>query len=153
MAEAIIALFKSCDAFTLMQKEGARWIDELLRDAADAAAPPGLKADASAVRRYVGAAEGARPTRRQTDMFIQRFEAYLLENTVPSAELARVFAQLRSWLATIYVHVDKSRGPITDDIRDWYVRVLSVDRGTPVIVPERARPSSHFLGPPPPPPT
>jgi len=30
--------------------------------------------------------------------------------------------------------------PISDDIRDWYARILSVDRGAPVIVPDRGRP-------------
>jgi len=74
-ADATLALFKSATAYDLVEREGARWLDELLRDAADPAAPPALKADALAVRGYVGAAEakrlrdGSRPisskTRRQ----------------------------------------------------------------------------------------
>jgi hypothetical protein len=144
-ANATLALFKSATAYDLVEHEGARWLDELLRDAADPVAPPTLKADALAVRGYVGAADGAALTRGQSQTFTRRFEAYLLENTAPSAEVARVFAKLGGWLttvymSTVYMSIERAGVPISDDIRDWYGRILSVDRGAPVIVPDRGRP-------------
>jgi hypothetical protein len=135
-----LALFREGLAYDLVEREGARWLDELLRDAADPAAPAELKADALAVRRYLGSTDGLAPTRGQSLTFTRRFESYLLENTAPSAEVARVFAKLRRWLTTVYKSTERTKAPISDDIRDWYARILSIDCGTPVIVPDRGRP-------------
>lgn len=138
IADALMRLFKSGAAFELVDEEGARWIDELLRDAAHPLAPPDLKAEALAVRRYVGAVDGRPLTRAQARTFTARFETYLIENTAPNAQLARTFGQLRSWLATIYLNLEKAKAPISDDIRDWYAGIISVERGAPVLVPDRA---------------
>ena len=139
MADALVRLFRSGAAFELVDHEGARWVNELLRDAADPVAPAELMADASAVRRYVGAADGTALTRTQVRMFTARFETYLMENTAPNAEMARVFSKLRSWFVTVYANLEKTKAPISDDIRDWYVRIVTVDRDAPVLVPHRAR--------------
>ena len=139
MVDALMRLFKSGGAFELVDEEGARWIDELLRDAADPVAPPDLKAEALAVRRYVGAVDGLPLRRAQTRTFTARFETYLVENTAPNAQLARTFGRLRNWLATIYLNLEKAKVPISDDIRDWYARIISVDRGAPVLLPDRSR--------------
>lgn len=141
MANALMRLFKSGAAFELVDEEGARWIDELLRDAAHPVAPPDLKAEALAVRRYVGAVDGLPLTRAQARTFTARFETYLIENTAPNAQLARTFGQLRNWLATVYLNLEKAKAPISDDIRDWYTRIISVDRGAPVLVPDRSHAS------------
>ena len=139
MADALMRLFKSGAAFELVDEEGARWVDELLRDAADPVAPPELKAEALAVRRYVGTVDGLPLTRAQTRTFTARFETYLIENTAPNAQLADTLGRLRSWLARVYMNLEKARAPISDDIRDWYARIISVDRGAPVLVPDRTR--------------
>jgi hypothetical protein len=139
MADALMRLFKSGAAIELVDKEGARWVDELLRDAANPVAPPELKAEALAVRRYVGTVDGLPLTRAQTRTFTARFETYLIENTAPNAQLAHTFGRLRSWLVTVYLNLKKAKAPISDDIRDWYARIISVDRGAPVLVPDRSR--------------
>lgn len=139
MADALMRLVKSGAAFELVDEEGARWIDELLHDAARPVAPSDLKAEALAVRRYVGGVDGLPLKRAQARTFTARFETYLIENTAPNAQLARTFGRLRNWLATVYLNLEKAKAPISDDIRDWYTRIISVDRGAPVLVPDRSR--------------
>src|SRR5260221_5746194 len=124
-ASALLTLFKSTDASTLIYKEAGRWVDELLDDAGDAVASKKLIADAAAIRKFVGAEEYSDLTIHQHQRFAYRFESYLLEGTAPNFELAGVFAQFKLWLTTIYQRVEKSGGPISDDIRHWYNRVLS----------------------------
>ncbi len=139
MVDALFRLLKSGTAFELIDQEGARWVNEFLHYAAHPLAPPELKAEASAVRRYVGTVDGLPLTRAQTRTFTARFETYLFENTAPNAQLARVFGQLKSWLATVYLIREESKAPISDHIRDWYARVVSVDCGAPVLVLDRPR--------------
>jgi hypothetical protein len=52
--------------------------------------------------------------------------------------LARTFGQLGNWLATVYLNLEKAKAPISDDIRDWYARIISIDRGAAVLVPDRS---------------
>jgi hypothetical protein len=139
-AEAILTLFKSASAWELVEHESRRWLDEMMLDANDNNAPQQLKDNAGAVRQYLGIDDDGRIiTRLHHRKFAARFERYLLENTAPSKGIARVFAEFKQWLVTIYKAVDQAGCPITSDLRDWYVRALSIgDPEKVVIVPDRA---------------
>ena len=139
-AEALVNLFKTADASTLIYDEGRRWLDQFLRDADDDKAPGSLRDDAAAILNYVGASRPDEFTTEQYNKFLYRFESYLLEDTAPSRELARVFLQYRHWLRTAYETLDRSNVTIHADIRDWYNRVLSVQSQDPVIVTDRRKP-------------
>jgi hypothetical protein len=143
-AEAILSLFQSASAWELVEHESRRWLDEMILDSNDNDAPQQLKDNAAAVRQYLGVDDDGPITRLHHRKFASRFEQYLLENTAPSKAIARVFAEFKKWLVTIYKAVDQSGCPITRDLRDWYVRALSLgDPEKVVIVPDRrASPAS-----------
>jgi hypothetical protein len=138
-AVALPRLFKSGTALELIDLEGARWINEFLKDGAHPLAPPELKAEALAVREYVGMVDGLPLTGFQTRKFTARFETYLFEHTAPNAQLASVFGHLRSWLTTAFRTLDEGKAPISEDIRVWYAHFVSVDPEPPVLVPDRAK--------------
>ena len=124
-ARAVITLMKTADASTFIHETGHQWLEDLLSDARDARAPAGLTADAGTVRKWLGA-EGD-VTTRQHEKFARGFETYMMEGRAPSTGLARVFAQFKSWLTSIYQTVAKLRSPISDNIRDVFDRMLATN--------------------------
>lgn len=137
-AKAAITLFKSANASTFIHETGHHWLDELIRDAADEAAPDSLKQDADTVRKWLRVSEGEEIARRQHEKFARGFERYMMEGVAPSQGLARVFEQFKSWLTNIYQTVSRLKSPITDDIRGVFDRLLSSnpERQT-IIAPEQ----------------
>jgi hypothetical protein len=138
-AETLVRLFKSANASDLIYTEGCRWLDEILRDAEDYRATDTLKCHAASIRNYVGARQGEDLNTNQRRKFLYRFEAYLLEDTAPNREIAQVFLLYRRWLQTTYEAVDRSHTRVSDDIRDWYDRILSNQSEHPVMAPDRLR--------------
>jgi len=143
-AEAILSLFKFASAWELLEHESRRWLDEMMLDSNDNNAPQQLKDNAAAVRQYLGLDHNGPITPLLHRKFASRFDQYLLENTAPSKNIAPVFAEFKQWLVTIYKAVDQSGCPITSDLRDWYVRALSLgDPEKVVIVPDKASSRNH----------
>lgn len=138
-ARTTITLMKNADASTFLHETGHMWLEEMMHDARDEAAPADLVRDAQTVRNWLGAEEDAALKRAQHEKFARGFERYMMEGRAPSAALARVFAQFRQWLIQIYRTVARLHSPITDDIRDVFDRLLvhGNESGT-VIAPERA---------------
>lgn len=156
-ARTVITLFGKADASTFLHETGHQWLEELFRDAGNELAPPDLKADAAAVRDWLGVKEAvperapaemfqgqpeggfAYLTRRQHEQFARGFEQYLMEGRAPSRGLARVFDQFRAWLTVIYSTARRLGRPITDDIRDVFDRLIAhqPEPREPVIAPER----------------
>lgn len=136
---ATISLFAKADASTFIHETGHQWLDELMRDAADSAAPADLAKDAGAVRAWLGADETAELTRRQHEKFARGFERYMMEGHAPSSALADVFAKFKDWLTNIYQTVSRLRSPINDDIRGVFDRLLSAPspEQAAVIAPDR----------------
>lgn len=137
-ARTTITLMKNADASTFLHETGHMWLEELMADARDEAAPADLVKDAETVRNWLGAKEGEDLKRAQHEKFARGFERYMLEGQAPSTALARVFGQFRQWLLQIYHTVSALRSPITDDIRDVFDRLLvHGDESGTVIAPER----------------
>lgn len=133
----VISLFRTADASTFIHETGHAWLEELMTDAADAQAPAGLRADAATVRDWLGAEEGKAITRAQHEKFARGFERYMMEGVAPSRPLAKVFAQFKEWLTTIYRTASRLRSPITDDIRGVFDRMLAEKPERTVYAPER----------------
>lgn len=134
---AVITLFRSADASTLIHESGHAWLEDLMTDAAHPLAPDELRADATTVRKWLGVKEGEPIPTAAHEKFARGFERYMMEGHAPSAELAGVFARFRDWLIRIYQTVDRLRAPINDDIRGVFDRMLaSRDEGS-VVAPER----------------
>src|SRR5947209_7529722 len=88
MADRLLDLFKTANASTLVHHEGHRWLHQFLADAEHEKTTGALKAQATAVLKYVGASRPNELTQNQYSTFVRRFDQYLLENTAPSRELA-----------------------------------------------------------------
>lgn len=134
---AVITLFRSADASTLIHESGHAWLEDLMTDAAHPLAPDELRADATTVRKWLGVKEGEPIPRAGHEKFARGFERYLMEGHAPSAELAGVFARFRDWLIRIYQTVDRLRAPINDDIRGVFDRMLAQRDEGSVVAPER----------------
>ncbi len=136
-AKATITLMKSANASTFIHETGHHWLEELMKDAKHEFAPELLKADAEAVRKWLGVEEGADIARKQHEKFARGFERYLMEGVAPSKALANVFSKFKQWLVDIYKTVDRLRSPINDDIRNVFDRLLSSNPEKTVIAGER----------------
>lgn len=137
--ERIIKLAGKADASTFMHETGHVWLDDLMRYAKMDQAVADLKADAAAVRKWLGAAEDAEITRAQHEKFARGFERYLMEGRAPNKDLANVFEQFRRWLTDIYQTVTRLRSPITDEIRGVFDRLIAPERPEAVIAEDRKR--------------
>lgn len=136
-ARNTIRLFKDADASTFIHETGHDWLEEMMRDAADPAAVESIKADAQAVRDWLGVKDGEAIPRKAHEKFARGFERYMMEGVAPSQKLAQVFAKFKQWLTAIYQTVSKLRSPINDDIRGVFDRLLATSPEEPVIAPER----------------
>lgn len=135
-----ISLMKDANASTFIHETGHDWLDRMMKDAVDEAAPLDLKADADAVKKWLGVDGDIKTS--QHEKFARGFERYLMEGTAPSQELAGVFAKFKAWLTQIYQTVTRLKAPITDDIRDVFDRLLSTNPEKVVVAPEREIPKN-----------
>jgi hypothetical protein len=72
-------------------------------------------------------------TKRQCQKFVDRFECFLFESTAPSSALAEIFNLIKGSLEDIYSGLAKFG--VSDDVRDWHDRVLSLNSGKIIIAP------------------
>lgn len=132
---AVITLFKNANASTFLHETGHDWLERMVSDAADPAAPQYMRDDAETVRKYLGN-DGGDLTTSQHEKFARSFERYFMEGHAPSRGLASVFDKFRDWLTTIYQTVARLKAPITDDIRDVFDRLLTTNPDPAVIAKE-----------------
>jgi hypothetical protein len=135
--QATIRLMKNADASTFIHETAHHWLDEMMRDAENERAPDDLKADAKAVRDWLGVKEGEAIPTKGHEKVARGFERYIMEGRAPTQALASVFAKLKDWLTQIYQTVAKLRSPISDDIRDVFDRWLSANPERTVIAPDK----------------
>lgn len=144
-ARSIITLMRNADASTFLHEAAHDWLKQLLQDAAHPAAPEQLQADAAAVRGWLrrpadwaGFDATGRADRAPQEKFARAFEQYLREGVAPSKGLARVFAQFRDWLTTLYRTLSGLGTPISDEIRGVFDRLLAFTPERTVIAEEPA---------------
>ena len=100
--EAIIKLFQTADASTVVHELGHFFLDDMRRFADN----PETAAQLQAIYRYVGSKDG-NLTREQHEYFADSFEAYLLEGRSPNALLKKVFRRFKSWLRNLWSEVKR----------------------------------------------
>lgn len=132
----LIKLFADADASTFVHETGHQWLEELMRDAVHPQAGDVVKTDAATVRKWLGM-EGDKIETRQHEKFARGFEQYMREGTAPSASLARVFAQFKTWLTSIYQSIRGLGAPINEDIRAVFDRMIELEPQRTVVAPER----------------
>ena len=144
----LLKLAKDANASTFLHESGHDFLEQMMRDAAHEAAPEDVKADAKTVRDWLGIeshedlntgwpGERGKKARAAHEKFARGFETYLMEGVAPSKALARVFAQFKAWLTSIYKTVLALKSPINDDIRAVFDRMLATEPERTVIAPER----------------
>lgn len=121
----VLKLFQDANASTFLHETGHQWLEEMLRDAAHPAASDDLKADVATTREYLGMTDDqAAPLTGQHEKFARGFEQYMREGVAPSAGLARVFSQFKTWLTSLYQTIKGLGAPINDDIRGVFDRLV-----------------------------
>jgi hypothetical protein len=143
---SVITLAKTADASTFMHETAHDWLKQLMADSTHELAPEDLRQDAMTVRRWLkrpsdwtGFKKDGTPDAAPQERFARGFEQYLREGHSPIRSLDGVFAQFKQWLTTIYRTLRGLGAPITQDIREVFDRMLSVEpeRITHGEVPER----------------
>ena len=124
---AVITLFKDADLSTFLHETGHKWLDEMQRDALDAAAPESIKADAGVIAKWLGADDLSNLSTEQHEQFARGFENYLMEGRAPSSALASAFRKFKSWLIRIYKSAAALRVPMNDEIRGVFDRMIASD--------------------------
>jgi len=132
----LIKLFANADASTFIHETGHQWLEEMMRDAAHPAASDSVRTDADTVRKWLGM-KGDQIATKQHEKFARGFEQYVREGVAPSKGLARVFAQFKTWLTSIYQTIKGLGAPITDDIRGVFDRMIAEEPQRTVLTGER----------------
>ena len=118
--EAIIRIFQTADASTVVHELGHFFLDDMRRFADN----PETAAQLQAIYRYVGSTDG-NLTREQHEYFADSFEAYLLEGRSPNALLKKVFRRFKSWLRNLYNEVKRLEYvKLDDEIRKTFDDML-----------------------------
>ena len=126
----LVRLMRDADASTFLHEMGHDWLEQMMRDAIHPAAPEAFRADARAVRDWLGN-EGGALTVDQHETFATGFERYLRAGEAPTPELAGVFAQFKDWLTRIYRTVAGLGAEISPDIRAVFDRLLTPEPERP----------------------
>lgn len=133
---ATITMMKTADASTFIHETGHDFLEQMKRDSSHPAAPQALKDDIAAVRQWVGNKGGEFKT-REHEKFARGFEQYMREGTAPTAGLARVFQQFKSWLTQIYRSIKGLGDPISPEIRRVFDRMLNEPERPAIVAPGR----------------
>lgn len=117
--EAIIKLFQTADASTVVHELGHFFLDDMRRFADN----PETEAQLQAIYRYVGALDG-NLNREQHEYFARSFEAYLLDGRSPNTLLKKVFRRFKSWLRGVYGEIKALNVDLDDNIRKTFDDML-----------------------------
>ena len=141
---ATISLFRDANASTFIHETGHDFLEQMNCDSGHPAAPQWLKDDMTTVRQWVGS-KGGEFTTRQHEKFARGFEQYLREGTAPTAGLARIFQQFKTWLVQIYRTIKGLGEPIGPEISRVFDRMLTEPERPTIVAPagsrERASPT------------
>lgn len=136
----VITLLKDANASTFIHESGHQFLEEMLSDAAHPEAPDVVKQDADTVKQWLGVGPDGEIQTKHHEKFARGFEQYMREGVAPSQGLARVFAQFRNWMFSIYQSLKGLGQEISPEIREVFDRMLELEPQRTVIAPERAQP-------------
>lgn len=125
--KAVISLFRDADLSTFPHEAGHLWLDEMVRDAADPAAPEELRDDLAAILKWLKVDSPDQIGTEQHEQFARGVEAYLMEGRAPSLALASAFRKFKAWLTAIYRSLVGLNVPMNDQIRGVMDRLLATE--------------------------
>jgi len=129
-AKTIVKLFKSADASTFIHEMGHVWLNELMNDAKDEAAPQELRDMASAARKWMGVSEDLDMSVRSKvvtaahEKWARAFERYLYDGEAPTPGLVKLFTQFREWLGEIKNKIARL-APISNEVKDIFDKLIT----------------------------
>ena len=122
--EAIISLFETADASTVVHELGHFFLDDMRRFADN----PETFEQLQAVYNYVGSKDGNLSV-DQHEYFADSFEAYLLEGRAPNSVLKKVFSNFKKWMRNLWSEVKRlDQVKLTDEIRRTFDDMLGGKR-------------------------
>ena len=124
----LIKLFDGANLSTLLHETGHVFFEEMSAVVESGVADQAMVDDFTKLRQWLGAADGATLTTEQREQAARGFEVYLMEGKAPTAELDSVFARFRRWLTRIYQSVMRLNAPLTDEVRQVFGRMISIEQ-------------------------
>ncbi|MBE6441465.1 MAG: hypothetical protein E7022_03915 [Desulfovibrio desulfuricans] len=130
---AVVGLFKSRNASTVLHETAHFWLEEL-REAAQLDTAPDWVRDVwgklQKAYGFEGALNGLSDVARWTEVqerFAREFEAYARDGKAPSWELQSAFNRFRNWLTEIYRSVRAVLGmnDVSEDVREVFDALLA----------------------------
>jgi len=122
--QAVIRLFEEADMSTFIHESGHFFL-ERMRTLADAS--PEAARELDKIVKWMGVSHPGDIGVYQHEMFARAFEGYLREGKAPIPELRSVFQRFREWLTNLYSDVKALDVDITEDIREVFDVLLTVD--------------------------
>lgn len=138
-ARPLMTLFDGADASTPVHEGGHIFLEDMMRFAEHPSAPEDLRQDARTTLDWLGVQNAADIRTRHHEKFARGFEQYVREGVAPSPGLARVFAQFKEWLLSIYQTLKGLGAPISEEMRGVYDRMLAAEPQRTVFAGERER--------------
>ncbi len=129
---ALITLFKSADASTIIHELGHVFLEHLAMDVLEEGATEKIKADFKVIKEWLEVDDKqihqgkVAFTTEQHEKFAGGFETYLYEGKAPSIGLRKVFRNFRKWLVDVF----KRYAPgveLTPDVRQVFGRILATE--------------------------
>ncbi len=129
---ALITLFKSADASTIIHELGHVFLEHLAMDILEEGATEKIKADFKAIKEWLEVDDKqihqgkVTLTTEQHEKFAGGFETYLYEGKAPSIGLRKVFRDFGKWLVNVF----KRYAPgveLTPDVRQVFGRLLATE--------------------------
>ena len=121
--EAIITLFKTADASTVIHELGHFFLNDMQKFADN----PETAEQLQAIYKYVGSKDG-NLTIEQHEYFARSFEAYVMDGKAPNSLLKQVFDKFSRWLKSVYKTVLNLNVKLDDDIREVFDNMLGGKR-------------------------
>lgn len=121
--EAIITLFKTADASTVIHELGHFFLDDMKKFADN----PETAEQLQAIYKYVGSKDGT-INYDQHEYFARSFEAYVMDGKAPNSLLKQVFDKFSRWLKSVYKTVLNLNVKLDDDIRQVFDQMLGGKR-------------------------
>lgn len=130
---AVVGLFKSKNASTVLHETAHFWLDELREATLLDTAPEWVKDAWGKLQKaygFEGSLNGLEDVERWTEVqerFARDFEAYAREGKAPSWELQTAFNRFRNWLTDIYRSVKSLLGmnELSEDVRQVFDTLLA----------------------------
>lgn len=131
--DGLIRLFQHRDPTTLKHEFGHLFLHTLLRAAESPKANDALKADAAAVRGWIGADSHAGLTRQADEKFAEAFDVYLATGEAPSKQLANLFERFREFVLALFETAKRrarlfaEREPFSPEVKAVVDKLLAPD--------------------------